>query len=193
MFLIIGLGNPGIKYKKTRHNVGFMVLDELKKKNNFPRFKLQKKFQAQVSEGIINSKKVILAKPQTFMNSSGKAVKSLTTYYKVPTTKLIVIHDDIDILLGEIKISQDKGTAGHKGVQSIIQELSTQNFTRVRVGIATDKEAEIKNQESKKSFVLKKFSKQEKPLINQAIKKACGALKLAILANPEKAMNEYNK
>jgi len=184
MLLIVGLGNPGLKYRKTRHNLGSKVLDEFRKENDFPKFKFEKKFQADINKGLINNQEVILAKPRTFMNSSGRAVKALANYYKIPTENITVVHDDIDIPLGEIKLSQNRGAAGHKGVESIIQELGTQNFTRLRLGIApkaqnvkracpvgsrSDSFGETPNA---KDFVLKKFSKQEKPLVEQAAKKA---------------------
>ena len=109
MILIIGLGNPGKKFRNTRHNVGFLVLDQLKRGKNFSRWKQSKKFQAKISQGKIGRQKIILAKPQTFMNSSGKSVKILTAYYKLQTINLIVVHDDLDISLGQIKISKKTG------------------------------------------------------------------------------------
>lgn len=145
MFLIVGLGNPGKEYENTRHNVGFMALDALKK---------------------LELHNAILVKPQAFMNDSGKAVKSFLTKYKILNTKyLVVVHDDIDIPLGEIKISQNRGSAGHKGVQSIIQTLGTKDFTRIRIGIQP-KSGKPKNVEN---FVLQKFKKTELPLLQSAI------------------------
>ena len=108
MILIVGLGNPGIKYKRTRHNIGFRVLDEFQRENNFPDFKFFKKFNALIFEGNIGRKKVILAKPQTFMNNSGQAVKNLTIHYSLPFINLIVVHDDIDLPLGKIRISKSR-------------------------------------------------------------------------------------
>lgn len=167
MFLIVGLGNPGLKYKKTRHNFGFKALDYFRKENNFPRFKFVKKFQAALSENIIENQKVILAKPQTFMNASGQAVKKITTNCQLPTANRIVIHDDLDIPLGEIRISQNKSAGGHKGVQSIIDQLGSQDFIRLRLGVGqTDRTKYDKN------FVLSKFTPQEKPLTEKTIKKA---------------------
>ena len=131
MYLIIGLGNPGKKYEATRHNAGFLVLDEFQTEHGFPEFTLSKKHASLISESILNQTKVLLVKPQTFMNDSGKAVKS----FMAAKPNLVVVHDDIDILLGEVKVSENKGSAGHKGVDSIIQALGTKNFTRIRVGI----------------------------------------------------------
>ena len=169
--LIVGLGNPGTKYEKTRHNVGFFMLDKLQKKYTFPKFTLSKKHTSLVSEGIVNETKVLLAKPKTFMNNSGKAVASLTksSYPLLDLVKdLIVVHDDIDIPLGKIKVSQNRGSAGHKGVDSIIQTLGTKNFTRIRIGIRPAK-GKPNNTES---FVLKPFLKSELPLLESAIEQA---------------------
>ena len=168
IFLITGLGNPGRRYKKTRHNVGFRIIDEFQKENGFPKFKPAKKFQAEISEGILGSKKVILAKPQTYMNTSGIAVRLLLGFYKISPENLIVIHDELDLPIGEIKLSKDSGSAGHNGIKSIIQEISTQNFTRLRIGIKPDSEIS-----EYKDFVLKKFSKNEEQILNPVLKKAC--------------------
>lgn len=166
--LIIGLGNPGRKYKKTRHNVGFIVVDKLKEENNFPKFKIDKKLQTEVTEKIEDNKKTILAKPQTFMNSSGVAVKSILNFYGIQPTALIIVHDELDLPIGEIKLSQNKGSAGHNGIKSIVQHIGTQDFIRIRIGIKPNFEIE-----NAKSFVLKKFSKEEEPILESAIKKAC--------------------
>lgn len=168
MQLIIGLGNPGLKYKKTRHNIGFMVLDALQKEHGFPKFKLNKKLKAETSQGSINSQEVLLAKPQTFMNSSGSSVALLSHYYK--PSELIVIHDDFDLPLGEVKITENSGSAGHHGVESIIQNLKTNSFKRIRVGIRPTSIPGILKAED---FVLKKLSKEEQ---EEAIKKACADL-----------------
>ncbi len=147
MILIVGLGNPGKKYKKTRHNIGFMVIDELKNK--------------------VSNKNTILCKPQTYMNQSGKEVKSLATKYKIPTTNIFVIHDDIDLPLGTMRVSQNISSAGHKGVQSIINELESKNFTRFRIGI----QPKIGKPQNVEKFVLEKFTKEEEKIIKQIIKK----------------------
>lgn len=170
MILIIGLGNPGKKYIYTRHNIGFQAVDEFAKENNFPEFRLSKKFNALVSENVLNEKKIILVKPQTFMNQSGKAVKSLTNFYKITrpgrVVGLVVVHDDIDLPLGKIRISKNRGAAGHKGVESIIKEIGTKNFTRFRIGISP-KIGKPKNVEK---YVLQKFDKEEEKIIKQVIK-----------------------
>lgn len=160
MYLIVGLGNPGKSYIKTRHNVGFLMIDELQKRYSFPEFALSKKHTSLVSEGIVNETKVLLAKPQTFMNNSGKAVKS---FAKAKPT-LIVVHDDIDIPLGSIKVSENRGSAGHKGIDSIIQSLGTKNFTRIRIGIQPKKG----KPDNVEGFVLKSFSSAETKLLTSS-------------------------
>jgi len=174
MIIIIGLGNPGEKFKDTRHNIGFEVLDKIKEKNDFSDFTFSKKFNAQISKGILNQEKTILAKPQTFMNSSGKSAKALTQYYK--KAKLIIVHDDIDILLGKVKFSKDSGSAGHKGVESVINNLGTKDFMRLRIGIVPLKG---KPKETEK-FVLKKFTKKEKETIQKIIEEISETLKKLI-------------
>lgn len=157
MILIVGLGNPGKKYLRTRHNIGFRIIDQIAKKHDFPEFKMFKK--SLISESVIKDKKIMLAKPQTFMNESGKTVKSLA---KNPE-KLIVIHDDIDLALGKIRVSQNKGSAGHKGVESIFRELKTKDFSRLRIGIKPEHSVETEK------FVLQNFSKKDEEIIKEVI------------------------
>ncbi|PIQ06208.1 MAG: aminoacyl-tRNA hydrolase [Candidatus Nealsonbacteria bacterium CG18_big_fil_WC_8_21_14_2_50_37_10] len=189
MHLIIGLGNPGRKYQETRHNIGFQVVDEFLKENNFPRFKFAKKFNAEISEGILGGEKILLAKPQTFMNLSGKSAKPLIDFYKITPPGRVVIHDDIDILLGEIRIAKNRGAAGHKGIESIIKELKNKNFIRFRIGICP-KTGKPKNPEN---FVLQKFNKEEKEIIKEVIKKTAKAIEYFLKEGLEKAMNKFNK
>lgn len=169
MKIIVGLGNPGKKYQNTRHNVGFALVDFIHKKfsakNNFSEWRKSKKFQAEISEGTLNAEKIILAKPQTFMNESGLSVQALSSYYKLPSNDLIVLHDDMDIDLGECKIQTNRGSAGHNGVKSIIERLGTQDFMRIRIGIGRDKESEVVD------FVLNKFNAQEKSRIKEVTNK----------------------
>ena len=145
MFLIVGLGNPGKKYEKTRHNVGFMVIDELEKKE-LP-------------------KKAKLLKPETFMNNSGIAVNNLMSFYKIKPENLWVIQDDIDLLIGKIRISKNRGSGGHRGIESIIKETGTKDFYRIRIGICPLKG----KPEYLEKFVLQSFSKEEEVILNKAI------------------------
>jgi len=188
MILIVGLGNPGRKFKKTRHNTGFRVIEDFRKENNFPKFKSSKKFESLISKGSLNRKKVILAKPQTFMNNSGQAVKVLTDSYKITPPGLIVVHDDIDLPLGKIRISKARGAAGHKGVQSIINELDTKDFIRFRIGI----KSKICNLKPKtlERFVLKKFKKKEEKIVKESIKKTVKIIEITLREGIEKAMQK---
>jgi len=191
MKIIIGLGNPGKKYENTRHNVGFMTIDEFAKENNFPDFELQKKFEAEVSE----KDDILLAKPQTFMNESGKSAQRILKNRQ--ETETIIIHDDIDLPVGKIKIIKDRGSAGHKGVESIIQNIGNNNIIRIRIGIASPAEALAKEGQGKKikakNIVLKNFSPEEQKEIDEVIKKSAKAIKLLLEQGLDKAMNEYNK
>ena len=179
MIIIIGLGNPGEQYKNTRHNVGFMAIDEFAKKNDFPEFSLQKKSNAFISK----KENILLVKPQTFMNESGKAVQKITKNYKLKTTNLIVIHDDIDIPVGKIKIVKERGAAGHKGVESIIQNIGNEGLIRFRIGIGGKKDAEAMR------VVLKNFSGEEKKLITQTIQTVVDALDLFIKEGLERTQS----
>ncbi|MBU2634978.1 aminoacyl-tRNA hydrolase [Patescibacteria group bacterium] len=167
MIIIVGLGNPGEKYKNTRHNVGFQVVDEFARENNFSEFKLSKKSHSLISK----KENIVLVKPQTFMNESGKSVKCLISEIKQRKPDLIVVHDDIDLPLGKIRISKNRGSAGHKGVESIIKEIGFKNFTRFRIGIspafAKASAGKAKNVEK---YVLQKFDKEEEKIIKQVIR-----------------------
>jgi len=193
MRLIVGLGNPEKRFRGTRHNLGFIIVESLKSKvKSFSDWKNIKKFQSQISKGKIFDEEVILAKPQAFMNNSGKVVKLLTKSYKLKPKNLIIVHDDIDLPLGKIKIVKNRESAGHKGVQSIIDELGTKNFVRFRIGIKP--ETRNKRQETKvEKFVLQKFTKKEKEILKEVIKKTPKAIETAISKGIGKAMNEFNK
>ncbi len=162
MFLIIGLGNPGLKYKKTRHNAGFQAVDFLADKN---KFKKNKKLKSEIAKIQTNNQEVILAKPQTFMNNSGQAVKSLVDYYKIKPENIIVIYDELDLPFGEIRMKDKGSSAGHNGIKSIIENLKTENFYRIRIGIAN----EYKEKMQADKFVLKKFSKNEQKELQNKI------------------------
>lgn len=188
MKIIIGLGNPGKKYENTWHNIGFLAVDELIRNNNFPKLKSSNKFNAEISEGKINNENIIVAKPNTYMNESGKAVNSLMSFYKITGKDIIIMHDDSDLLAGRIKISVDRGSAGHKGIQSIFDITGAKEFSRIRIGISPGFEKSGKA----KDFVLKKIGRNEKMLIKKAIEKAAEAAEILIAEGEEKAMNKYN-
>jgi PTH1 family peptidyl-tRNA hydrolase len=172
MKLVVGLGNPGKKYEKTRHNVGFLVLDALQEKlkdEAIGAWEYSKKFQAEIAGCTVRNEKIILVKPQTFMNESGVSVAALANFYKIQSTDIIVVHDDKDIPLGEIKVQQDRGSAGHNGIKSIIEHIGTQNFFRIRVGVANENTAKIENIAD---FVLSKFGLFEKGKLKLKIQHA---------------------
>lgn len=135
MKLIVGLGNPGKQYEHTRHNVGFLIVDDLAAHNGFA-LTNSKKLYAITGKGEIENKRLVLAKPTTFMNDSGAAVQALLAFYKLTPADLIVIHDDKDIPLGETRVQQNRGAAGHNGVLSIIEHTGTKDFMRIRVGVS---------------------------------------------------------
>jgi PTH1 family peptidyl-tRNA hydrolase len=171
--IIFALGNPGKRYATTRHNAGFLALDKIRADWNFPDFKDEKKFRVNISEGILRNKKgetkIILIKPRTFMNESGKSVQIFLSFYKLPIENIVVIHDDLDIPLGKFKLAEDSRSAGHKGVQNIIDILATQKFTRVRIGIGkrpVETQKEI-SPPSGKDYVLENFSKKEIELLEK--------------------------
>ena len=184
MKIIIGLGNPEKKYESTRHNLGRLIIKSFRKKAGFSDFELKKKMKALISK----KGKTILALPETFMNASGTCVKLLTKRYTLDIKNLIVVHDDFALELGKLRISKNRSSGGHKGIQSIINELKTKGFIRFRIGIKPKRRP--KNLDK---FVLKKFTKQEKETIKKAAKECVKALELVLEQGLEKAMNEYNK
>ena len=175
MKIIIALGNPGQQYANTRHNAGFIIADELQKSLVFSEFEKNSKFDALVCEKNLGGEKIILAKPQSFMNNSGQVVRKMLDFFKSPKENLVVLHDDLDIELGSFKVSLDSSAAGHNGVQSIIDNLGSQQFKRIRLG--------IEGSEKKKDriipgevFVLQDFSKEELEIIKKLAEKIVGEL-----------------
>lgn len=185
MIIIIGLGNPDEKFENTRHNAGFMAIDFFAEKNNFPEFEISKKYNSLISK----ESDILLAKPQTFMNRSGIAAKKLTMNHKSTTNNLVVVHDDVDLPLGKIKIVKNRGSAGHKGVESVIKSVGNKNLIRFRIGIKSPK-GKPKNPEN---FVIKKFTEEETKIIRSVIKKTVEALSFFIESGLEKTMTKYNE
>ena len=170
MKLIVGLGNPGKRYEKTRHNAGFLVLDELARDYHISGWSLSKKFNAELAEGTIGTTKVLFAKPMTFMNHSGQAIGLITKHYKLtPHDDIVVIHDEKDIPLGTIKVQKNRGPAGHNGIISLIEHLGTQDFLRIRIGIAPDP---ARRTEDTAQFVLGKFGVFERRALKKMAKDA---------------------
>ncbi|HET7580832.1 MAG TPA: aminoacyl-tRNA hydrolase [Bacillales bacterium] len=185
MKVIVGLGNPGFQYKKTRHNVGFAVIDELSKQVNIP--VKQKKFNAVFGIGRVQGEKMALVKPLTYMNASGEAVRPFLDYYKVPTEDLVVIYDDLDLPTGKIRLREKGGPGGHNGMKSIISHLGTKEFKRIRVGIShPTPELDVID------YVLKPFSKQERKVVAEACVRAAEACERWVSVSFPEVMNEYN-
>ncbi len=188
MKIVVGLGNPGQQYKNSFHNVGFQTVDAFCNKRQIKTdFKENKKFNAEILETNLKSEKIILIKPLTFMNRSGEAVSKILNFYKTTSQDLIVIHDDLDIELGGIKITCSRGAAGHKGVTSIIQHLSTNDFCRIRVGIKKDA---LRMPPEK--YVLKKPNFFEKRALKKGVQKATLALQEILEKDAESAMTKFN-
>ena len=186
MFLIAGLGNPGRQYEKTRHNMGFDVIDEIIDRCRIPQGGIAHK--AMYGKGIIAGEKVMLAKPLTYMNLSGESIREFVNYYKIdPETELIVIYDDIDLEPGQIRIRKKGSAGGHNGIKSIIGQLGTQNFYRIKVGVgAKPKGWDLAD------YVLGHFSSQERELVDEAVKKAADAVETILQNGIDAAMNQYN-
>jgi len=165
MYLIAGLGNPSKQYENTRHNTGFIAVDFLVEKLGLPKFQLKEKFKSEISMAEYDGKKIIVAKPQTYMNNSGSAVQALQNYFKIQPENLIVVYDELDLPLGEIRVHQEGSSAGHNGIKSIITYISTDKFNRVRIGIR-NKNAEKVPAEK---FVLSKLSFFEKRKMKKEI------------------------
>ncbi len=186
MYLIIGLGNPGEDYQNTRHNMGRETVEVFRKKYGFPDFRFEKKWNTEISEGKIGKEKIVLSLPNTFVNKSGTAACALARFYKVKPAAIIVIHDDADIPLESAKLSFGKRSAGHKGVESIIRALKTNEFWRFRLGIAGKRDIPAEK------IVLRKFIPDEQRIVKKIIKKTIEAIEKTIIESPERAMNEYN-
>ena len=171
MKIIIGLGNPGKEYVATRHNVGFLFLDKLQEGYSLPDFAFNKNFNAEISKGAIDGVEVILVKPQTFMNLSGETVRTILGFYKLTPDDIMILHDDMDIAFGRYKIATNSSSAGHNGVQHIIEKLGTQNFHRLRVGIGPERGTQEDGQPQCRlgahDFVLGKFTSDELGALTQ--------------------------
>lgn len=186
MFLIAGLGNPGRQYEKTRHNMGFDTIDELIERHRIPQGGIAHK--AMYGKGMIAGEKILAVKPLTYMNLSGEAIREYVNYYKMdPETELIVIYDDIDLDPGQIRIRKKGSAGGHNGIKSIIAQIGTQNFYRIKVGVgAKPKGWDLAD------YVLGRFSSEERELVDKAICDAADAVEMILKDGIEAAMNHYN-
>ena len=186
MYLIAGLGNPGTKFEMTRHNIGFHTIDYIADKTGIKVKKL--KYKALFGEGEINGEKVLLVKPQTYMNLSGESLIDFVRFYKIPVSNVIVISDDIALPTGRIRIRQKGSAGGHNGLKSIIYMLGSDEFCRVRIGVGApeDERYELKD------FVLGRFTKDEIPVLERSITNAALAVEEIIANNAQCAMNKFN-
>lgn len=185
MKLIVGLGNPGMQYAATRHNIGFEVIDSIADTYNISVIK--NKYKALIGEGILAGEKVILMKPQTFMNLSGEAVKSCMDFHKIAIQDLIVIYDDISLEVGQLRLRETGSAGGHNGIKNIIMHMGTQEFNRVRVGVGEKPAGWDLAQ-----YVLGRFSPEELKVIAPQTVEAAKAVEVIISQGMQKAMNHYN-
>lgn len=185
MYMIAGLGNPTKEYDRTRHNVGFAVIDELADRYGID--VSERKHRALCGRGAIEGQKVLLAKPQTFMNLSGESLRALTDYYKVFPEELIVIYDDISLPPGQLRIRLKGSAGGHNGIKNIIAHLGTQEFPRIKVGVG-----EKPPRMDLKDYVLSRFSKGEQELMDAAFREAAQAAVMMICDGADRAMNHFN-
>lgn len=192
MILIVGLGNPGPKYAKTRHNVGFLAADALAYKWQVE-FHHEKKFTAEIAEISIpslHSEPILLAKPHTFMNNSGEAIQKIAHFYKIPPANIWVIFDEVDIPLGELKIRKTGGPGTHNGMKSVVTHIGKE-FPRFRIGIESRGQSASILQDTE-SFVLSEFFASEKEILIEAINKTVKAVELALKQDLEASMNQFN-
>ena len=184
MKLIVGLGNPGERYKQTRHNVGFMVLDKLIKQSTVEGW--DKNFDSFFTKIIIAQKSMILLKPLTFMNVSGHAVQKVKNFYGIDPNNIVIIHDDIDLELGKIKLKKGGGDGGHNGLKSIIKLIGSE-FNRIRIGIGRPEKISVS------SYVLNNFHEEEVPLLKKIILKSCEGINLLIANEDEECRRLFSK
>lgn len=186
MYIIAGLGNPGRDYVGTRHNIGFDAADAIAAKYDIKFSK--NKFKAVFGEGIIGGEKVILAKPQTFMNLSGESIRELRDWYKIPDSNIIIIYDDISLPLGKLRLRGKGSAGGHNGMKSIIYQLQTDVFPRLKIGVGAPSDIDY----DLADYVLGKFSKDEVEILVPSVIKVCDAVKSIILNGVEKTMSKFN-
>ena len=189
MKIVIGLGNPGSKYEFTRHNIGFRIIDSLARDMGIE-FNKVKSYYSLISRGMINNHKVMLVKPQTFMNLSGRAVNRVVSYYKIPLQDLLIVYDDLNLELGQVRIRKKGSSGGHKGIESIMQYLNSEDIPRLRIGIGNPS---VNYNFDCVSYVLSNFNNDEEDKIEEVIQLSTEAVKTIIEDGFEKAMRKYNR
>ena len=186
MKIVVGLGNPGKKYAGTRHNVGFDVLLGLSER--FQAESWKSRFEAEIAEIQVSTEKVLLVAPQTFMNLSGRSVRSVIDFYKIPLDNLLLVHDDLNLSPGRLRLRSSGSAGGQKGLQNTIDQLGSSDFARLRIGIGRPE-----GQVTVTNFVLQKFGKAERTIIDSAIDRAMSAVECWITDGIDQAMNHYNQ
>jgi peptidyl-tRNA hydrolase, PTH1 family len=184
-FLIAGLGNPGPAYRQNRHNVGFMVAEAFAEIAQIPLRRVE--CRALVGKGEFDDKRLVIAKPQTYMNDSGQAVSALMRFYKIPVEQLLVVHDDLDLPFGTLRLRPEGGTGGQRGMESIVEKLGTRAFARLRVGIGRPP-----GRMDPRDYVLHDFETQQLELLPEIMDTAVGAIRMFLAEGIEKAMNDFN-
>ena len=185
-WLVAGLGNPGSQYENTRHNVGFLVLDELGERGEFPIQRLR--FHALTNTAVVGGQGVLVMKPTTYMNLSGEAVGEAARFYKLPADHVLVISDDVDLPLGKLRIRKGGSAGGHNGLKSLIQHLGTDQFPRLKVGVGAKPHPDY----DMADWVLGKLQREDKKVMDAAVKRAADAVECLLREGPDKAMNRFN-
>lgn len=185
MYIIVGLGNPGAKYERTRHNIGFLTIDELSRRHGIICNKL--KFKSLVGEGRIGGEKVVMVKPQTYMNLSGQAVREVMDFYKASHANLFLIYDDIDLSVGQLRIRKQGSSGTHNGMRNIIYLCGYDDFPRFRIGISGER-----RRGDLSDYVISNFSKEEIPTVAASIERCADAIETAIGDSMDQAMNRFN-
>jgi len=185
-YLIVGLGNPGREYRSNRHNAGFILLDRLVERHKWMAF-TRRQGKALITTGVLGQASLVLAKPQTFMNLSGEAVGSLVRFYNLPLEQLLVVADEIDLPLGTLRLRPDGGSAGHNGMRSIIEQLGTETFPRLRLGVGRPPGVK-----AAAGYVLRDFRGEDLEIINMALDKGVDAVECFVQEGIVTAMNRFN-
>ena len=189
MYVIVGLGNPGTQYARTRHNAGWLVIDELARRYSIDLGR--RAFEAKLGNGMAGEYRVTLMKPQTFMNLSGRSVASLVNYHQVPLEHLLIICDDLNLPLGRMRMRVGGSDGGHNGLKSIAQSLGSKDYPRLRFGVG-EPPREEREERGTRDYVLKPFAATEQPLVESVVSHAANCVETFIRSGPELAMNQFN-